>query len=86
MAANKTTSIAKLLLKVNNFLSNPNTSKDGRRAMSLMIEDVLHESGNYRGFSILEDSDISPHSDASPVRFFYYISTKLENEYKELDV
>jgi hypothetical protein len=84
-AAKKTMSVAKMLHMANSYLAAENTTKEGRRAIASMIEGVLQETGNYRGFSVKENPEISPYADDAPVRHFYFVSGKLDEEYYQID-
>ena len=80
-AAKKTMSVAKMLHMANSYLSAEHTTKEGRRAIASMIEGVLQETGNYRGFAVKENPEISPYADDAPVRHFYFVSGKLDADY-----
>jgi hypothetical protein len=77
----KTMPVAKLLHMANTYLASKNTTKEGRRAIDGMIATILHETGNYYGFSINESPEIAPSSDDAPVRHRYYVSGKLSDDY-----
>lgn len=49
----KTIPVEKIRDLVNGFLSNPNTTKEGRELMSTMIEVILFDTDNYQGFNYL---------------------------------
>jgi len=55
----KTISIQKLIESLNYRLANTHeTSPKERQAMMSMIEDILHETGNYNGFVYLEQHEV----------------------------
>ena len=80
-AAKKTMSVAKLLHMANTYLSDENTSVEGRKAIDAMISGILHETGNYRGFAINESPEIHVYSDDAPVRHTYFVSEKIVDVY-----
>lgn len=55
----KTYSVSALTEKVNKFLlHSPDRHKDGRESLMVLIESVLMETGNYRGFCYLTENDM----------------------------
>lgn len=53
-AARKTFEVAKFKASVNQRLAVSTCSPEERYAMASVLESVLHETGNYRGFGYLE--------------------------------
>jgi hypothetical protein len=51
--ARKTIEVEKLKRWVNGRLDSPMTDKDGRWELARLLERVLHETGNYKGFGYL---------------------------------
>jgi hypothetical protein len=47
----KTYSVNDLTMKVNGYIKAATISTDEKRALCILIESVLHETGNYQGFS-----------------------------------
>ena len=55
----KTYSVSTLTDKVNRMiLHSPDRHKDGRESLQVMIESVLMETGNYKGFCYLTANDM----------------------------
>jgi hypothetical protein len=82
-AARKTVSVAKLLHMANTYLASEDSTLEGRRAMDAMISAVLLETGNYRGFSILEQPEIPVNK--GPCRHNFFVSSKILDEYWNID-
>jgi hypothetical protein len=82
-ASRKTVSVAKLLHMANTYLASEDSTLEGRRAMDAMISAVLLETGNYRGFSILEQPEVPVHE--GPCRHNYFVSSKIVDEYWNID-
>ena len=53
----KTFDVNKLVEKANTILSKGST-KDERQGIILLVESILHETGNYKGFNYLKTSDV----------------------------
>lgn len=49
--ARKTVAVALLVGRVNRMLSAPGGTADGRIALAVLLEAVLHDTDNYRGFN-----------------------------------
>jgi len=49
----KTVSVKSLVDKANEYLALDTISQDKKKTISFFIESILHETGNYRGFSHL---------------------------------
>lgn len=73
-AAKKTMSVAKMLHMANSYLASKDSTLEGRKAIDSMISAVLMETGNYRGFSILEQPEVPVHE--GPCRHNYFVSEK----------
>lgn len=82
--AKKTVSAAKILFMANSYLSSSDTTREGRRAIASMIEGVLMETGNYRGFAVKESPEVPVYSPEAPIRHFYFVSGKLDEDYEAL--
>lgn len=80
----KTVEVGTLLRRVNYFLANDRSTSEERKVMCTFIEGVLHDTGNYRGYRNLDvktsESSISCHC-----RRYYYVSSKIEEEYRAAD-
>ena len=70
-----------MLYAANSYLARENTTKEGRRAVADMIESVLVETGNYRGFAVKEGAAIPVYSDEAPIRHFYFVSGNIDADY-----
>lgn len=68
----KTFSVEALLRTVNAALAAPGSTPDGREGMSVMLEHVLHETGNYAGFRYLENPDPSKPVEGMGSRVEYF--------------
>jgi hypothetical protein len=77
----KTIPVAKVLYMANFYLSHPDTTPEGRRAIAGMIEGILHDTGNYVGFSVLEGSHIPIYSPEAPMRHRYLPSAAIHDDY-----
>jgi hypothetical protein len=53
----KTISVEKVKSKANNLLSNPDVIMEEKLGVITMIESILHETDNYRGFMYLNLDD-----------------------------
>lgn len=78
-AAKKTMSVAKMLHMANSYLASKDSTLEGRKAIDAMISAVLMETGNYRGFSILEQPEVHVHE--GPRRHNYFVSEKIVDDY-----
>jgi len=57
--ARKTISVEKVKKWGNNFLLNsPDKQTEMRHGIAFLLETVLHETGNYRGFTYLDEDDM----------------------------
>ena len=54
MRAKKTIAVERVKNLVNAYLKGENSSTEGRRAVTALLEIILHETGNYNGFNYLE--------------------------------
>lgn len=82
-AARKTMSVAKLLHMANTYMSSETSTLEGRKAIDSMISFILMETGNYRGFSILEQPEVPVYE--GPCRHNYFVSSKIVDEYWQID-
>jgi hypothetical protein len=79
--ARKTVSVAKLLHMANSFMSEPKSDRNQRIAIDTFISNILHETGNYRGFALKDGFDIPIYSAEAPYRHFYFPSGAIADEY-----
>lgn len=54
----KTIAIKDLLVRVNNMLANSTCSSEVRQGMMGVLESVLHDTGNYKGFRYLAQAEV----------------------------
>lgn len=95
----KTVAVAKLLFEVNRRNRVSTSTKEERRGWSSLLESVLHDTGNYLGFSYLGCDDVPPTSlpgirwegtgqasfkDCDDSRRCYYVGSDLRKEYEDL--
>ena len=80
--ARKTHSVARLLAKTNHLLSKPDfqISTDQKRILCMVIEDVLHSTGNYEGFGY-NDPFTPELGSPGEYRRGYYVSRTLRVPY-----
>jgi hypothetical protein len=76
--ARKTVEVGKLLKIANNFLAAENTNADEREAVCSMIETVLFETGNYRGYCYLDMAEI----EGNGSRRHYFVSGTIDADYE----
>ncbi len=80
--ARKTIEVGKMLRMANTFLAAKNTSGDEREGVCALLEAVLCETGNYRGFRYLEGSDYPEEFDGLGSRRFYFSSEAVREDYE----
>ena len=80
--ARKTIEVGTLLYRVNYFLKNNRGTADERELMSAFIEGVLHDTGNYWGYSYLPAADYPGEVDGLGTRRHYFVGSKIEKEYE----
>ena len=85
--ARKTVEVGKVLKIANNFLAAKHTNADEREAVAAMIEAVLFETGNYRGFAYLPKEDYAnePGFGADGTRRCYFVSSTIDADYEAED-
>lgn len=84
-----TVSVAYLLEKANHILESSLDEKiEERKMIAVFIADVLHKTGNYRGFGYIklpdEPEDINGGFYGKTGRVFFYIAERLKVEYMEI--
>ena len=84
MAGRKTHSVGRILAKANWQLQKPDLmiSLDQKRIICMMIESVLHETGNYEGYGYIDDKTpamLSPQE----YRRIYYIHKRVRSDYEK---
>jgi hypothetical protein len=82
--ARKTIEVGKMLKMANTFLAAKNTNADEREAVASLLEAVLFETGNYRGFAYLPKenyaAEIGFESDGTRRR--YFVSGTVDADYE----
>lgn len=53
MKRRKTIAVLDLVERVNTYMRSPETTREQRELLSVFIESILHETGNYGGFNYL---------------------------------
>ena len=84
MAGRKTHSVGRILAKANWQLQKPDSmiSLEQKQIICMMIESVLHETGNYEGFGYIDDETpalLSPRG----YRRRYYIHRRIRSDYEK---
>lgn len=54
----KTVAVARAITVANNMLRQSTTAPAGRRGVIVLLETLLHETGNYRGFGYLTANEV----------------------------
>jgi hypothetical protein len=75
--ARKTIEVGKLIAFTNNFLKAKNTTADEREAVASMLETVLFETGNYKGFRYLDTDE----TEGAGSRRYYFVNGPLTEDY-----
>ena len=83
--ARKTIEVGKVLRIANNFLAAKHTTPDEREAVAAMIEAVLMETDNYRGFAYLPKELYSDETDGLGTRRRYFVSSTVDADYEAED-
>ena len=83
--ARKTIEVGKILRMANAFLAAKNTTADERESVCAMLEAVLFETGNYRGFAYLPKEDYPDEVDGLGTRRRYFVSGTVDADYEAQD-
>ncbi len=78
MAKRKTVAVDDLRSKVNHCLAESTCSPEVRRGMISVLETILHDTGNYRGFTYLESA--VPSWEGLHPDYGYKVGFKVEDE------
>ena len=85
--ARKTVEVGKVLKIANNFLAAKHTTADEREAVAAVMEAILFETGNYRGFAYLPKEnythEVGFESDGTRRR--YFVSSTIDADYEAED-
>ena len=85
--ARKTIEVGKVLRIANNFLAAKHTTPDERESVAAVMEAILFETGNYRGFAYLPKE---PYADEvgfehDGTRRRYFVSGTIDADYEAED-
>lgn len=80
MVKRKTIEVGKLLTMSNHFLAAKHTTADERETMSLFLESVLFETGNYMGYRYLDHAAYPDEVDGLGSRRYYYPSALVQDD------
>jgi hypothetical protein len=80
--ARKTIEVGKMLKMANTFLAAKNTNADERDAVASLLEAVLFETGNYRGFAYLPKENYPNEVDGLGTRRRYFVSSTVDADYE----
>lgn len=83
--ARKTVEVGKMLKIANTFLAAKNTNADEREAVAAIIEAMLFETGNYRGFAYLPKEKYADETDGLGTRRRYFVSGTIDADYEAED-
>jgi hypothetical protein len=85
--ARKTVEVGKVLKIANNFLAAKHTNADEREAVAAVIEAVLFETGNYRGFAYLPKENYTHEAgfESDGTRRRYFVSGTIDADYEAED-
>lgn len=80
--ARKTIEVGKVLKMANSFLAAQNTTPDEREAICAMIEGILFETGNYRGYRYLNNEAAMSDPLGAGSRRYYFVSGTIDADYE----
>jgi len=78
--AHKTIKVGKILRMANTFLAAENTKADEREGVCSMLEAILFETGNYKGFRYLAVEGTTYVQDGA--RRYYYPSNAVREDFE----
>jgi hypothetical protein len=58
MSKRKTFPVADIVANANNYFANAKGTRDARLTLQVFVADVLHKTGNYKGFRYLEAKEV----------------------------
>ena len=80
----KTFPIAALLEKANWMLEHSKDElKEARESIALFTSDILHQTGNYKGFGFLDLSKGTKGIYGPDARVFFYVAEHLKEDYRK---
>jgi hypothetical protein len=82
--ARKTIEVGKVLKIANNFLAAKHTTAEEREAVASLLEAVLFETGNYRGFAYLPKENYAAEAEfeSDGTRRRYFVSGTIDADYE----
>jgi len=83
--ARKTVEVGKVLKIANNFLAAKHTTADEREAVAAVMEAILFETGNYRGYAYLPKENYPDEVDGLGTRRRYFVSGTIDADYEAED-
>lgn len=83
--ARKTVEVGKVLKIANNFLAAKHTTADEREAVAAVMEAILFETGNYRGYAYLPEENYPDEVDGLGTRRRYFVSGTIDADYEAED-
>lgn len=79
--ARKTVEVGKMLRIANSFLAAENTTADEREGVCALMEAILFETGNYRGYRYLDNDAALADPLGAGSRRFYFPSGKIVDDH-----
>jgi hypothetical protein len=85
--ARKTVEVGKVLKIANNFLAAKHTTADEREAVAAVMEAILFETGNYRGYAYLPKENYTHEAgfESDGTRRRYFVSGTIDADYEAED-
>ena len=83
--ARKTIEVGKVLRIANNFLAAKHTTADERESVCAVMEAILFETDNYRGFAYLPKDLYPGETDGLGTRRRYFVSSTIDADYEAED-
>jgi hypothetical protein len=80
--ARKTIEVGKVLKMANSFLAAENTTGEEREAVASLLEAILFESGNYRGYRYLNNESAIADPLGAGSRRYYFVSGTIDADYE----
>lgn len=83
--ARKTIEVGKVLRIANNFLAAKHTTADERESVCAVMEAILFETDNYRGYAYLPKENYPDEADGLGTRRRYFVSGTIDADYEAED-
>lgn len=80
--ARKTIEVGKVLKMANGFLAAENTTGEEREAVASLLEAILFETGNYRGYRYLPNDHNENDFASDGTRRYYFVSGTVDADYE----